>query len=1165
MKPNFNSSSTSAYDADDTTANDMNGNAANATPFNGDSSDRSKANSSEERPSPPRMYSPEVYDMEVDGMEVGGGSDEESSHEEQQHGTKRARSENESIEEYKEPLSSTEPITKKRRTQEPDATDKTLTASKPMQADQNSGVRMLVNWTCEHLLEMNQSLPFKVGDTFSSNTFAHFSNALLQATKANAPELVQKLLETGMQNCVTEVLDQALTLAKSVGAHDVIALLSLNSSSSSSSSSTDTLSNTCPPEKDWQKKIIFESDKEKVLHIINALSEDKNSTRACTLLFGDNTENWPKGEFEGLTFYFINKDISTLLKQCGAVHLQGYDTQLVLFSSDFEHDMLRTGLLKIQQQELNLLPNQDNHDEENSPTTALIFAALWGDLETVQLLLQNGANPAATDNENRNALMMAASKGYFKIVSLMLEYPINIHARDNNLHTALSYAIEVGSVAICELLIHHGVNLANEIRPPLNSAAKNGCIEIYKYLIKNGAKTNVVNYEGASPLSMAAAGGHLDACKLLVSAGADIKHLTVHGSSILDFAVRSGNPELVEYLFNIGLTLGDSDKNYPPITIAASCQHIAIVKILLAHGAEINQTNQMGFTALIQSCKINSLELTTLLLQAGADPNIADKDQRTPLVYAATNNAVEIIKLLLGYRAKLFTDKHYGWHALLQAVAGGHLEVATYLLEKKVPIKTHTNLINLSFNTKGNEDNHIRMLQLLLRYGASILGPDFQGNDALMLAVKEKKLKVMSFLLNMGAKVGQLNNLNQNALLIATDELSASLLCDLRQAAVNAEILVRLLVRAQTQPNWLDLRKQAIHEEQPPITREIIMLSPAWPLVLAQKDIDIPNLKVTDLVGFDNFIQFAVTASPDILFSKKIDYMLSLKGFGPAIIKLIQPYILALPQLKSQLFGNSLTINPKICESFRVGMFAAFEKIRVEHGGNWKPYKDDLSEFVIFNVLTETAKLELNGLIDFNIHQEATITGIVFEKLFDTCFNFTVAAPVMFSKYILPYSFPAYTAATGALADALMSQGVYSALSKKIEAAWITAWSEFSGTKIINDPGNSSSSSSSSVESKTPSAAFNSSNSLNLSDDVLPSDWIEALPEPPYLFFSLDSAQGQAMLQAFRQQLRLAVDQVGGKILDLPTATAEEEKIYAELMFRQLHMLKQFIDAEEPK
>ena len=191
MTPNPNPPANPQYTADD--ANTMNGNATNTTPFNGNSPDRSKANSPEERPSPPRMYSPET-----DGMDVDVEDDEKQNTKQQQRGTKRAWSEDETTNDQKEPLSSSEPLAKKQRTQESITQADTSKISEQSQAREIKGVRQLVKWTCAHVLEMNQGLPFRIGDTFSSNTFAQFRNALEQAIQSNAPELVQKLLATGI-------------------------------------------------------------------------------------------------------------------------------------------------------------------------------------------------------------------------------------------------------------------------------------------------------------------------------------------------------------------------------------------------------------------------------------------------------------------------------------------------------------------------------------------------------------------------------------------------------------------------------------------------------------------------------------------------------------------------------------------------------------------------------------------------------------------------------------------------------------------------------------------------------------------------------------------------------------------------------------------------------
>jgi hypothetical protein len=383
------------------------------------------------------------------------------------------------------------------------------------------------------------------------------------------------------------------------------------------------------------------------------------------------------------------------------------------------------------------------------------------------------------------------------------------------------------------------------------------------------------------------------------------------------------------------------------------------------------------------------------------------------------------------------------------------------------------------------------MLRLLLSYGASLHGSEQNGNDALMLAVQRKQPDVISFLLDQGAKIGQLNRLSQNALHIAMDALNTSLLNSTSQRVVDAEILALLLVNAQTQSDWLELRKEAIDSGQHPITREIILLSHVWPFVIENLPNANPQLTRFELLAFDSFIQFAITASPEILIAQKIDYMLSLAGICPALIEFIRPYILVLPQIKSHLFGDSLTIHPEIGLSFRTGMLATLEKIRIEHGENWKPYGDESFHSPIYNNLHQLANMELKYLIEFAINYEAANIAIIFEELFETCFNFTVPAPSVL------HVLPTYTAEAGALADALMRQGVYLSLATKIEQAWQAAWSPFAGKKMINDSGSSSSSSSSSsvspIGSQAPIVAIDPDDHFGIYDFDLHGHWLDQL------------------------------------------------------------------------
>ena len=57
-----------------------------------------------------------------------------------------------------------------------------------------------------------------------------------------------------------------------------------------------------------------------------------------------------------------------------------------------------------------------------------------------------------------------------------------------------------------------------------------------------------------------------------------------------------------------------------------------------------------------------------------------------------------------------------------------------------------------------------------------------------------------------------------------------------------------------------------------------------------------------------------------------------------------------------------------------------------------------------------------------------------------------------------------------------------------------------------------------------------------------------------------ESSAGNALLSEFRIVLKRMINTPGTDILRLPGAPAEAEGIYSDLMFRQLHMLAQFID-----
>ena len=921
------------------------------------------------------------------------------------------------------------------------------------------------------------------------------------------------------------------------------------------------------PETDWQKKVLPSLDGCKLDEIYRDLTAEGDTARLLTFLFGEETAHWPKGEFRLIKISVITERMQNLLIASGAVYLCSIykENHNFLFSSDFDLDRFRAGLLDIQNKEKNQAAEDDGDDERDKKIfTALMLAAEWGDLASVQLLLENGAIPAALNVDNGNALMLAAAAGHVEIVRLLLSYDVDVDALNSLRWSAFSKAAAAGQDTVCELLLEHGASLdiyTEDTHIPLHVAAKGGYTELCERLIQLGCDVNQLDDHEVTPLIRAAQAGHLDTCKLLLSSGVNIHQDNSTGQMVLISAISSGNLDLIEYLLAQGAPIEGVPNKFTPLIDATKRNYLAIIKTLLKMGAGVDRTGIMGSTALYFACQNGSVEATTLLLQAGADPNLATSDKCSPLFAAACAGSVPIFKLLLQHGASSFPNQLIAHQALTEAVRGGHLEMAALLLQAHVPVelvpfnKEAGNLLIIAMGAlKG--DALLNMLTLLLKHDIPLNRTDNEGNDALMLAVKAKNVNAMKMLLAHGAWVGQINTQGQNALHIAIDALDKTATESSLAMASDAEILVDLLGLIQRQHNFFELRLEAVRRAEHLLTREIMQVYWAWDLLNQGIPYDEFAKQHMNALKLLNFYLFAIKGSGADLSQKTIDLRLSDAGICPPLIEAMRPYIAALPQIKFKLFGITQVDINNLNRIYLSGISASLGQIRVRAGEHWTPYPSYGSNDRVFKTLNLIANIELNCLIQAGLETESFILTTVFETLFETCFKQS------FKKATLPVTFPTYPAATGTLAAALMGSGVYAALATMIEAAWQKAWALFTGTPMSSDSRIASNSTDSSSASSSSSSATETENVIELHE------WIgeqifysrEAVPARSASF--PESPQGQALLQAFRAQLLLAIEETGKTILDLPEATPEDARVYAELMHRQLYMLMQFIQAE---
>lgn len=235
-----------------------------------------------------------------------------------------------------------------------------------------------------------------------------------------------------------------------------------------------------------------------------------------------------------------------------------------------------------------------------------LFAAANADcINLATKLLDRGASVDARDRLGARPLSHAARAGHLDIVDLLLARGAPIDARNLAGSTALYFAAERGHAAIVQRLIDRGadVNLTGRSgASPVATAAYAGRDMVVRMLLAHGADGLKADDTGKPPIVYAAAGGQLGIVKQLLALNIDVNARYTNDLTLLMWA--SGPDEavpevqaldVVSYLLDSGAKVDDRDaRGRTALMIAAEGNHPAIVKKLLAHGADPALADKAG-------------------------------------------------------------------------------------------------------------------------------------------------------------------------------------------------------------------------------------------------------------------------------------------------------------------------------------------------------------------------------------------------------------------------------------------------------------------------------------------------------------------------------------------------------------------------------------------
>jgi len=273
----------------------------------------------------------------------------------------------------------------------------------------------------------------------------------------------------------------------------------------------------------------------------------------------------------------------------------------------------------------------------------LIDAAKNVDREAVRSLLKQGANVNATQADGTTALHWASYRDDLESADLLIRSGANVNARNDLGATPLWAACQNGSESMVGRLLTAGANPNAALllgETPVMVAGRSGSPAVVELLAAKGANVNARAARGQTALMWAVAQKHPEVVKVLIANGADI-----HARSDSWTEVMAVPPHgYLEY--NRAIPHG----NDTALMFAARVDDLASAKLLVAAGANVNDEDAWGVSAVVLAAHSGFTDVVKFLLEKGATAN-SDRAGFTALHEAIMRRDENLVKVLLDHGA----------------------------------------------------------------------------------------------------------------------------------------------------------------------------------------------------------------------------------------------------------------------------------------------------------------------------------------------------------------------------------------------------------------------------------------------------------------------------------------------------------------------------------
>jgi ankyrin repeat protein len=335
-------------------------------------------------------------------------------------------------------------------------------------------------------------------------------------------------------------------------------------------------------------------------------------------------------------------------------------------------------------------------------------------------------------------------------------------------------------------------------------------------LVAAGADVNAQNKYGSNAMQLAAEVANVELLRMLLDAAADVDSPNPEGQTALMLVARTGNVEAARLLVERGATIDARERwgEQTALMWASARRHPEMVEYLLSQGADINARSKWrdyqrhitaesraksmdtgGLTPLLYAARENCVECVKILIAHGVDVDLPDPDRVSPLLLSILNANWDIARLLIEAGADVDQWDIYG-QGPLYAIASRRQNMSRTSID---PLNetTGTDVMRMIIERGANPN-----MQLFMRAADQRGGGASRGTTPLHSAAGAGDLEAVKMLIAAGADVNLNDADNESAMMFAASARGpdgAAILGELHAAGadVNANALYHHLQRTR--------------------------------------------------------------------------------------------------------------------------------------------------------------------------------------------------------------------------------------------------------------------------------------------------------------------------------------------------------------------------------